>query len=449
MIHLYISLFLLSLFCSCQASAGDTRIVGKFKGMEQVQHHHFTLRGLDTTYVIKPGAEAAFELQLKGNEPFYLLEGSLLMNDRSNKQLTTPLYVKGGATLKMEIDLAAAPVEVTTANAENRALQEFRQFAERKMQEFLFDKIPNWNTVEEWVDSYRKEALDLVKARQVEEPVADFLNSWRQVEDKKMMDAVRFQFPDNDSFRLPSRFKEEKPNLAAFLDRSYWSLFPQSDMYVMAYLQDQGKEPEEQLAALNRLFKTPSIRRVMTEQIVDQYMKRTPYSPENLTRLEGLTAGMADRDARLESFRKKEFTAPGAPAPDVEFRDAQGRTHRLSEFKGKYVYVDLWASWCIPCCQEVPHLQKLEKEFEGGNVVFVSISTDKSEKPWRARMEQLKVNVEGNQWIVTDDRFSEMMNIRTIPHFLLYDKEGKLMKYRARRPSSAMLRNELQLLQHR
>ena len=181
MIHLYISLFLLSLCCSCQVSAGGTRIVGKFKGMEQVQHHHFTLRGLDTTYVIKPGAEAAFELSLPENAPFYLLEGSLLMGDRSNKQLTSPLYVKRGETLKIEIDLAAAPVVLTASDANNRSMQEFRKFAERKMQEFLFDKIPNWNNVEEWVDSYRSEAQELIKAQPVDEPVADFLNSWRQV----------------------------------------------------------------------------------------------------------------------------------------------------------------------------------------------------------------------------------------------------------------------------
>lgn len=449
MIHIYIYLFLFSIFCSCQASAGETRLAGRFKGMEKVEHHRFTLRGVDTTYVIQPDAGSAFEVVVKGAEPFYMLEGSLLMRDRANRQITSPLYLKAGETLTVEIDLATVPIALATADADNAALQEFRSFSERKMQDFLFDKIPDWNTIESWVDTYRSEARELVASRKIGKPVMEFLDSWRQVEDKKMMDAVRFQFPDNDSFCLPRRFREEKPDLPAFLDRPYWTLFPNSDMYIMFYLQDLGKEPEEQLAALNRLFTTPSLRQDISGKIVDQYMKRTPYSPENLARLEGLTTGMADRADRLETFRKKEFTAPGAAVPDVEFKDVDGRVHRLSEFKGKYVYVDIWASWCIPCCQEVPHLQKLEKDFGGGNVVFVSISTDKNEKSWKARMQQLGVDVHGHQWIVTGDRFSELMNIKSIPHFLMYDKEGRLMKYRARRPSSAMLRNELQLLQNR
>ena len=54
----------------------------------------------------------------------------------------------------------------------------------------------------------------------------------------------------------------------------------------------------------------------------------------------------------------------------------------LSDLKGKYVYIDVWATWCGPCNAEIPHLKKLEEEFEGRNIYFVSISCDDSRNAW-------------------------------------------------------------------
>ena len=58
----------------------------------------------------------------------------------------------------------------------------------------------------------------------------------------------------------------------------------------------------------------------------------------------------------------------------------------FAQFRGKYVYIDLWASWCVPCCREVPHLQKLEKELENKDVVFLSISIDQNPSAWKKKM---------------------------------------------------------------
>ncbi len=61
----------------------------------------------------------------------------------------------------------------------------------------------------------------------------------------------------------------------------------------------------------------------------------------------------------------------------------------LSDLKGKYVYIDVWATWCGPCNAEIPHLKKLEEEFEGRNICFVSISCDDSRNAWE-RFVQVK-----------------------------------------------------------
>ena len=73
---------------------------------------------------------------------------------------------------------------------------------------------------------------------------------------------------------------------------------------------------------------------------------------------------------------------------------------------------------------------------------FISISLDTNKEAWKKKMKQLKMH--GYQYIVTGDQFATMMNIKGIPHFLLYSKDGTLMQYKADRPSSGdKIRNVL------
>lgn len=68
-----------------------------------------------------------------------------------------------------------------------------------------------------------------------------------------------------------------------------------------------------------------------------------------------------------------------APAPSTPFLDAAGKPHTLAEFKGKAVVVNLWATWCAPCVQEMPTLAKLATASAGEPFVVVPISLDNAE----------------------------------------------------------------------
>ena len=61
----------------------------------------------------------------------------------------------------------------------------------------------------------------------------------------------------------------------------------------------------------------------------------------------------------------------GVAAPDFEYVSIDDKKVKLSDFKGKYVYIDVWATWCGPCRAEIPHLKKLEEHFHGKNIEFV------------------------------------------------------------------------------
>jgi len=132
----------------------------------------------------------------------------------------------------------------------------------------------------------------------------------------------------------------------------------------------------------------------------------------------------------------------GSPAFNFSFEDINGKQVTLASLKGKVVYIDIWATWCKPCINEIPSLKKLEKEYEGKNVVFVSISIDaqKDHKKWKdfVAKEQL-----GGVQLFAGSRSKEIQEpygIQSIPNFLLIGADGTLISSNAPRPSSSEIR---------
>ena len=110
-----------------------------------------------------------------------------------------------------------------------------------------------------------------------------------------------------------------------------------------------------------------------------------------------------------------------------------GKKVSLSDFKGKYVYIDIWATWCGPCQREIPHLQKLEEKYHGKDIYFVSISCDNYKKAWWNRWWAV---VKGIQFhFGNGDAFKNDYMIKGIPRFILLDKEGKIISVDMSRPS--------------
>lgn len=125
----------------------------------------------------------------------------------------------------------------------------------------------------------------------------------------------------------------------------------------------------------------------------------------------------------------------GLDAPDFSGVDTSGQEIKLSDFKGKYVYIDVWATWCRPCLHEIPYLKQLEEKNRGKNIVFMSISVDNTEKPWRKMVteEELKgIQIHAGGW---DSDVAKNYLVRSIPRFILIDREGKIIDANAERPT--------------
>lgn len=141
---------------------------------------------------------------------------------------------------------------------------------------------------------------------------------------------------------------------------------------------------------------------------------------------------------------KKELKA-GDVSPVFKYCDINGKEVSLSDLKGKYVYIDIWATWCPPCRQELPHLKELEKKMHDKNIVFVSISCDQNKADWEKMVKDQKLG--GIQLHTGGDRaFMNAYRVRTIPRFILLDKEGKILNLDMTRPSDPATLKTLEAL---
>ncbi len=144
-----------------------------------------------------------------------------------------------------------------------------------------------------------------------------------------------------------------------------------------------------------------------------------------------------------KSYNKLKTVTKGQPSPKFEnYENFNGTTTSLDDFKGKYVYVDVWATWCGPCKREIPSLKEVEKKYHGKNIEFVSISVDKTKDhdTWKKMVEDMELK--GVQLFADKDWESQFVQdylIKGIPRFILIDTEGNIVNANAPRPSSEKL----------
>jgi len=131
-----------------------------------------------------------------------------------------------------------------------------------------------------------------------------------------------------------------------------------------------------------------------------------------------------------------EFAKGKASPKFTNLENFEGGTSSLDDYNGKYVFIDVWATWCRPCLAEIPALKKLDEEYKGKNIAFVSISTDKIEKHdvWKnmiTEKEMSGIHLFAGQ----DTSFMQNYQISTIPRFIFIDPEGKIINANAPKPS--------------
>jgi len=131
--------------------------------------------------------------------------------------------------------------------------------------------------------------------------------------------------------------------------------------------------------------------------------------------------------------------AEGKPAPEFSGQSPDGNQVYLSDFLGKVVYIDIWASWCRPCLVEFPHAKNIKNQFrENDDVVFMYVSIDDEKDAWLNMLNKIPdfngVHIMSeNAW---RSQIAQDYIIKGIPRYMLINKDGTIANVNANRPSS-------------
>jgi peroxiredoxin len=146
--------------------------------------------------------------------------------------------------------------------------------------------------------------------------------------------------------------------------------------------------------------------------------------------------GLIDKSLEANSYLKPVLkhledlkgTTVGHPATNFSQTTPDGKKVSLSDFKGKYVLLDFWASWCKPCRMENPNVVAAYNRFKDKGFTVLGVSMDSNRDPWLAAIQQ-----DGLTWTHVSDlkgwgnEVGKMYNVTGIPQNFLIDKEGKIV----------------------
>lgn len=372
-------------------------------------------------------------------------EGFYYVSDNNNvNTLNHRVYVKGNATIEM--DIRGSKASVRGGSKENQLLSAWQA---------VYDDIaiPSWSGVQ-----YRGTFEDFF-------PVFEsFLPKWETFR-RNMKSSGNEKFDELMRFVMVNDVDAAAINFL-FMPRTK---HPKKDQYPAYYrrIVEEGKYTDTRILALGdgiRRMKGYAMYSVMAKEArpnKEDMMKALANDTLKGVYLVSDLGSYRDQAALIEGMKpfqhllvtdslKAQYEravmaltsfAKGAKSFNFSYTDINGKTVSLASLKGKVVLVDMWATWCGPCKEQIPHLKKLEEQVKGTDIVIVSISVDKDadKQKWEAFVKEKELG--GVQLFAGSNKdMMEYYKITGIPRFLVFDKEGKIATVDAPRPSTPELK---------
>lgn len=215
------------------------------------------------------------------------------------------------------------------------------------------------------------------------------------------------------------------------------------------YKENHSKPPPQDYLYKSAIEKAKSIKKPGTKKIVIDYLVTSAIKlARDANFLKWITTEIEDQQNKtyylelIDSKLNDLLRSPvGEPALVFDAVDLKNGPLLYSSFKGKYIYIDVWATWCFPCRREIPFLDELKKKYKEKPIAFLSVSIDKSKLTWKKFVESDSMNE--SQYLSIPDlknSISNIYQIRYIPRFLLIGPDGKLLNSDCYRPSDPALK---------
>lgn len=369
----------------------------------------------------------------------------------------TEVYLKKGNDLKISFDLKDTS---NTFNFDGKTAKRNTYLAKKAKAKAKFFGAPQAiyslpeNEFLAKMDATKKQIADMINNADID---ADFkARELRNLEHNHITNVSRYPmyhgyFTKNRAFKASDSF----PNLTKDLDMNNEEDFKLSSGYrnllqesIQKAVSEKLKESKgdfgmEFMKVAKEKITNPAILGNLFYNNAKNGITYTENLPEFYKMFMDNTTNKEQQKEITEIYEKLKSIAKGQPSPKFEnYENINGGTTSLDDLKGKYVYVDVWATWCGPCIKEIPALKEMEKKYHGKNVEFVSISIDnqKAHATWKKMVEDKELK--GVQLFADKSwgsKFVQDYQIKGIPRFILIDPNGNIVSANAPRPSDPRL----------
>ncbi|WP_314054028.1 TlpA family protein disulfide reductase [Capnocytophaga gingivalis] len=381
------------------------------------------------------------------NHFFYLIE---------NMTVQVPLYLDKGTNIELSLNEDITKTTVSgTETKKTQYLIEKENFINEKINgadSNLFGQKPQ--EFKENIKSIFNELDSKLKAYNFDNDFVENQQKWAKYKYVEYLIA----YPTYHAYSigkeaiLPDGFYAERDQIDYDNAQEYAAVDSYRDLVRSKYFEmlRDASNPEqiEGFLKVASSIKSDNIRTDLAKAVVSLI---APGNSKNKEILDFVLKNVKEDDLKQvaqKSFEVASRLVAGKDSPVfTNYEKIDGGTASLADFKGKLVYIDVWASWCKPCVGEIPHLKELEAKFHGKNIEFVSISIDEDKEAWKSAVKAH--DLKGVQ-LIADNAFKSQFildyDINQIPTFLLIDKNGKIVDPNAPRPSDPRLAEVLEKL---
>lgn len=442
-LSLILFITLTSLGCQ-QPTSTDTIISGQ---ITNANARGFTLTGSDFIKQISINSNGQFSDTLQLKEGYYTLSVA-----RRNLEL----YLTPGDNLNIVFDVRNFRNTIALTGS---AAPEARYLSTRSEQRQKFlNRNSNFYQLDEV--SFKKEAQERkTKLIEILDTSSDISSTFKQIElqdieyyatnQVRSYEKYHIYYSKNENFKASSNFLDGVKKIDLFNTPDYIKYPTYREIcreeYGHRFNVDYNKNFSYAESFINVSESIPS--GIVRDKLMMEYMPHVFKANASMEQVykyfNSSSTNEDDKKAISNKYKSLANLAPGNNSPNFNYENIDGSRTTLNELKGKYVYIDFWATWCGPCKREIPHLKELEEEYKDKNIAFVSISVDKPEKhsAWKKMVKDKELG--GYQLITenaTNSPFVQYFKVSGIPHFVLLDPEGNIYSAYAPRASNPSIK---------
>ena len=443
-------LLITAVCCVVAVCAQDfTAIKGKVKDQWLSQVKLF--KTVDGTPVVcavsRVEADGSFGFLVKPEKPGFYVRGE-------DERMNFPVYVKGGEEINIELQENKANL-IGKNTRENVQLYKWVEYAYHVwLKSVFFDRV--FSTYEDFFPDFEKfvAGLSELKAglKSGNKEFDALLREW--IDYATDYYAVVFlQTPRSKHPKVSDRpeYYKQIINSKKFADERVLD-FPNGitmlRLYSIFAVNEKDVNPADKALYEQTCLEAIPSDRLRGEFVVSRFFSEYRTYEEYLDGMKRFEKYWLSPSlkARAEAVGTKLYkTRAGGVAADFTYPDVNGKQVSLSDFKGKVVLIDVWATWCAPCRGEIPHLKKLEEEMKGMDVIFLGVSVDeaRNKQKWLDFIEQEKlggIQVFASGW----SKITKDYKINGIPRFIVIDRKGNVVSFDAPRPSNPALKKMLE-----